>query len=173
MFKVIIKTLDKETILRTDVINYVVSANVMPVMYTTNSISNPYYSAPQQPSVPRPIVNYNITIFASDGKHHTFIAENEQDANDFVDKLAMAEEEQLTSERLSMDDLYQYAAEKLLGGRHEDIPGFKIPKIEVKASYVPENLAMMDEYDKYADNALKTTNINKHYGGGGKYGFGV
>ena len=159
MFKVVIKTSDKTGVVRANIVNYKAIANVM---FTTNMASGMYYSSSTQP---KPIRDYTVTLYTDNGNVIMIVVDNENDLNDFIDKLVMAEEEQMTTSSISMDELYQYAAEKILGNKHESIPGIKLSVIEVKGTIIDNTNIMPD--DKI--NHLYTDNTST--GGRFKHGF--
>ena len=165
MFRVILKSNDKTKIIRADVESYSMAANVV---YTTRMF-NP--ASLQYSSGSSAIESYTVTLFLTNGTriYATFVVA--ESLNEFMDKLLMAEEEQLTYNSISMDDLYQYAAEKILGGKHESFPGFKIPTIELignlytEDQYIEERTRterMKDEYDY----KLHNTNVWSSGNGG-------
>ena len=162
MFKVVIKTKNKTGVVRADIINYKAIANVM---YTTNMASNAmYYSSNSQT---RPIRDYVVTLFTNTGNTITIGVDNEKDLNEFIDQLVLAEEEQMTTSSISMEELYQYAAEKILGNKHESFPGIKLSVIEVNGR-IWDNIDVAID-DSKMPNTLYTHNTSTS--GGFKHGF--
>ena len=90
----------------------------------------------------RPIDSYVVTLRLNDySNDYVYLYINqESDVNDLINKLILAEEEQLTTRSVSMDELNTYMAEKMIGNTHDAVPGVRISKINFNGVFTTKEI---------------------------------